>query len=283
MFLILLGLILRPVCFKFRSKILNNTWRSFWDWSFFISGIIPSFLFGLVSGNVVLGLPFSFDTDLRVTYHGSFWDCFDYYAILSGILFLTLFLAQGAAYLYKKADVSIAPRAYRILKVMSYLSFVIFCCLIYLTLFSVKGYYMQTHGHVSNPLLKSVIVKDNAWMSNYRSYPIFLIFPCLTLVGITLISFIKNPLILWLSTSLMIFSVISSAGIALFPFMLPSSYHLPSSLTFWDASSSQQTLQAMLVCCLIFLPIVLSYVRWVYYVFRGRVTHEHISENGQSY
>src|SRR5580692_3013228 len=65
MFLVLAALILRPAGFKFRSKLPNTTWRGFWDWALFVGGVVPSLVFGVAFGNLFLGVPFSFDSDLR--------------------------------------------------------------------------------------------------------------------------------------------------------------------------------------------------------------------------
>jgi len=77
--------------------------------------------------------------------------------------------------------------------------------------------------------------------------------------------------------------VILTAGLALFPFLLPSSSVPGASLTVWDASSSQRTLFIMLLATLLFLPIVLIYTSWVFHVMRGTVTLEHVREKGSSY
>ncbi|MBR6877683.1 MAG: cytochrome d ubiquinol oxidase subunit II, partial [Neisseriaceae bacterium] len=76
--------------------------------------------------------------------------------------------------------------------------------------------------------------------------------------------------------------IIGTAGVSLFPFIMPSSSDLRSSLTVWDAASSHLTLSVMLVATLIFMPIIILYTRWAYSVMRGKVTAAYIRENDHS-
>jgi cytochrome d ubiquinol oxidase subunit II len=85
-----------------------------------------------------------------------------------------------------------------------------------------------------------------------------------------------------MTSGLAIAGVIATAGINLFPFMLPSSIDPVSSLTVWDASSSRATLGIMTVATAIFLPLVLAYTGWVYRVLRGPVTADAIRQNSHS-
>ena len=76
MFLVLAALILRPVGFEFRNKIADTRWRAFWDYALFANGLVPSLVFGVAFGNILQGVPFRIDSDLRVMYEGSgFGNC----------------------------------------------------------------------------------------------------------------------------------------------------------------------------------------------------------------
>jgi cytochrome d ubiquinol oxidase subunit II len=86
-----------------------------------------------------------------------------------------------------------------------------------------------------------------------------------------------------LASSVATAGVVTTAGFSMFPFLLPSSSHPNESLTVWDASSSQPTLGLMLAAALFFLPIVLAYTSWVYYVLRGPVTETAIERGDHSY
>src|SRR5271168_1082139 len=86
MLLLLVSLILRPVGFKYRSKLENHGWRNFWDGALFVGGLVPALVYGVAFGNVLQGVPFTFDNFLRLTYSGSFFALFNPFALLTGII-----------------------------------------------------------------------------------------------------------------------------------------------------------------------------------------------------
>ena len=88
-----------------------------------------------------------------------------------------------------------------------------------------------------------------------------------------------RPILTWLATSASVVGIVATAGVSMFPFLLPSSSSLSSSLTVWDASSSRLTLGVMLAATVVFVPIVLAYTAWVFRVLRGRVTNEKITND----
>jgi cytochrome d ubiquinol oxidase subunit II len=98
-----------------------------------------------------------------------------------------------------------------------------------------------------------------------------------------LMAWVRKPLAGFLASSVGILGVISTAGLSLFPFLMPSSSDPASSLTVWDASSSRLTLTVMLVAAAIFLPIILAYTAWVYRVMRGKVSGEHVEHSDSAY
>jgi cytochrome d ubiquinol oxidase subunit II len=114
MFLILLALILRPVGFGFRNKIDDKRWRNGWDWVLTISGTIPALIFGVAFGNLFLGVPFRYDETLRMTYEGGLIGLLRPFALLAGVVSLTMLLMHGAAWAAVKADEIIATRAARV-------------------------------------------------------------------------------------------------------------------------------------------------------------------------
>jgi cytochrome d ubiquinol oxidase subunit II len=139
----------------------------------------------------------------------------------------------------------------------------------------------------SNPLLKTVDLAAGAWFANYSHHPWMMAAPILGFIGAiaTLVSMLRcrevAPL---LFSKLAIFGIISTVGVSMFPFLLPSSLDPRSSLTVWDASSSHMTLFVMLVATLIFLPIILLYTAWVYRVLWGKVDARTVDDkNGHAY
>ncbi|WP_032112622.1 cytochrome d ubiquinol oxidase subunit II [Candidatus Paracaedibacter symbiosus] len=289
MFLILWALILRPVGFKFRSKLSLPAWRQVWDTCLCISGTVPSLIFGVAVGNVMQGVPFFLDENLRCFYTGSFFDLLGAFPLLCGILSVTMFLQHGALYLSIKTEPEMGSRALSILPLTT---------LIWLICFSIGGLYAagQLQGftllpgyHVdgaSNPLSKEALILTGAWINNYFTYPLLWLVPFSCYVTVisawylASLRYLKSAFVL---NGLAIATVIITVGISMFPFILPSSIHTSSSLTVWDASSSQLTLFIMLLAVIVFLPIILLYTRWVYKVLAGPVTAESIDKDMNSY
>jgi len=278
--LVLLALILRPVGFNFRGKIHDPRWASLWDWVLTGSGFVVMLVAGVAFGNLFLGVPFRFDGDLRMSWHGDFFDLLHPFALLCGLVSLSMLLAHGACWAALKADHTIAVRAVRIARWMTLIFAALYVLAGVWLAYGIPGYAVVgpaiTDG-ASNPLYKQVAL-GGSWFSSYMQYPWFWVAPLLALVSAvgvqTLIS--RRSIAGFVASSLMVGSTIASAGFALFPFLLPSSLDPRSSLTVWDASSSRGTLQLMLLVSAVLLPIVILYTSWVYRVMRGRVTLEQV-------
>jgi cytochrome d ubiquinol oxidase subunit II len=289
MFIVLCSLILRPVAFKFRSKMTEKPWRKFWDWCLFISGVVPPVIFGIAFGNALQGVPFTFDDDMRMTYSGSFFGLLNPFALLSGLISLTMMLAHGASWLAIKTEGPVEVRARRFASFFSTLMLALFALAGLWAIYGVDGYritsVIDTHGP-SNPLLKTAVRASGAWVDNYDSYPLSMLAPILAFAGGAL-TFIgaraKKPLTAFIGSSLAEIGVIATAGVSMFPFLLPSSADPAASLTVWDASSSRGTLITMTLVTIVFLPIVLAYTGWVYRVMRGKVTAAMVDKTDNAY
>jgi cytochrome d ubiquinol oxidase subunit II len=289
MFLILFALILRPVGFKFRSKVEDRRWRAVWDWGLFVGGFVPSLVFGVAMGNVLLGAPFHFDETLRIFYTGGFFALLSPFAVLCGLVSVTMLVAHGAAMLVIKTDGEVAARARRYGSLAALATAVLFVLAGVWVANGVTGYSivgaLDASG-ASNPLGKQAIAAPGAWMANYRAMPWTWIFP---LLGVA--SALLSALMLRagrggaaiMASGLAIAGIILTEGVAVFPFLLPSSTDPNSSLTLWDASSSHMTLFVMLVVTCLFLPLVILYTSWVYRVLRGKVSPESLEQNHNSY
>ena len=123
------------------------------------------------------------------------------------------------------------------------------------------------------------------WFAGYLTHPMFWGAPVLAFVGaLGLQLFIgRRGFLGFFCSSLAVAGTILSAGFALFPFLMPSASSPSSSLTVWDASSSQGTLLLMLGVTVVFLPIILLYTGWVFRVMRGRVTLDHVRKSHGMY
>ncbi|MGO8977400.1 MAG: cytochrome d ubiquinol oxidase subunit II [Steroidobacteraceae bacterium] len=288
MMLVLVGLILRPVGFKFRSKMPGARWRSSWDWALWVGGAVPSLVFGVAMGNLLEGVPFSFDAELRASYGFNLFDLLNPFAILCGLVSVAMLATHGAVYLSIKTEGAVAQRARTVSR---------FAAVAWVLLFTIAGLWLwQSHfgyaitagalpGGEPDPLAKSAIARGGAWLANYGRWPATVLVPVIGLGAPLLVAALagaRQRLAVFIVSALGIAGVIGTMGVSLFPFLLPSSSHPQSSLTVWDASSSHRTLGIMLLAVIIFLPIVLAYTGWVYRVMRGPVTSAYIDANRET-
>ncbi|GER01752.1 cytochrome d ubiquinol oxidase subunit II [Iodidimonas gelatinilytica] len=292
MFVILAALIVRPVAFKFRSKRQNIRWRKSWDWALFAGGAVPALIFGVAVGNVLQGVPFEFTPDLFARYEGAFYAKFagllNPFALLVGVMSLAMLVTHGAAWISFKAEGVVATRA-RSMGTISGLVTIGGYVLAGLWLaYGISGYALAENivpDGPSNPLYSDV-VRTSSWLSAYGERPWIVLAPGLGLLGMVMVVLglragREGSTLLW--SKLGIFGAISSVGLTMFPFILPSSLDPRSSLTVWDSSSSHQTLFIMLMATLIFMPIILTYTAWVYRVLWGKVTEADVTDNHSAY
>ncbi|MBZ9935303.1 cytochrome d ubiquinol oxidase subunit II [Mesorhizobium sp. BR1-1-16] len=289
MMVILIAIILRPVGFKYRSKIADPRWRETWDWALFVGGFIPALIFGVAVGNVLRGVPFRFDDSLRPFYEGGFFGLLMPFALLAGLVSLSMLVAHGASMLMLKTSGAISERA-RIYGSYAALATIVLFALggIWVAL-GFDGYVVTSVQDVagpSNPLAKTAVRQSGAWIANYGAHPWMMVAPLLGFLGsaIALFAYARRLAgLAFIGSATAIVGVISTAGLSLFPFLLPSSLDPNASLTVWDASSSHLTLWIMLLATLVFLPIVLVYTAFVYRVMRGKVTTEGLGRNPNAY
>ena len=283
--LVLFALFFRPVGFDFRSKLSNPRWRNCWDWALFAGGAIPALVFGVAFGNLFIGLPFHYDNTLRSFYTGSFWALLNPFAILCGIVSLTMLMMHGAVYLQLRTDGVVQDRAQKAALVTGIVCAVSFALAGIWIAYGIDGYHitsMQDFNVALNPLAKTVEKYTGAWLGNYHTYPWMILAPIASFAGIalTLMSVrFKNELAAFMFSSIAISGIILTAGFSMFPFIMPSSTDPISSLTIWDATSSKKTLGIMFVVTIIFLPLIMAYTAWVYRVLRGKVTTQSIKDN----
>ncbi len=288
MLLVLLALVLRPVGFKFRSKIKDANWRAMWDWAIFIAGAVPALIFGVAVGNALQGVPFAFDPIMRPSYAGSLIELLNPYALLCGLVSLSMLVMQGGTWLAAKTDAPIAERACRA-AIIAAAATIVFFALGGVATTMIDGYRITSAAiadGASNPLAKQVVRESGAWLTNYGTIPGAILAPLLGFGGAAValaLLWNKRPGIAFVFSSLSIFGIVATAGVSMFPFILPSSSNPAHSLTVWDASSSANTLWMMLLATLVLLPIILAYTAWVYRVLWGKVTADDVSKSDASY
>jgi cytochrome d ubiquinol oxidase subunit II len=290
MFLVLAALILRPVGFKYRSKREDSRWRSRWDWALFVGGLVPALVFGVAVGNVLVGAPFRFDSDLRLHYEGGLLDLFTPFTLVAGLLSVAMLTLHGAGWLSLKVEKGpVLERAQRIGKVAAILVVLLYGIGFAMLLFGNFGYRITsafvTTGP-SNPLDTDTIRIARGWLSNYASFPWMVAAPLIGFAGPAL-AYLgiarRNESLVFAGSSLATVGIIASVGASMFPFILPSSIDAHSSLTIWNASSSHSTLWIMLLVTLVFLPLVLAYTSWAFKVMFGRVTLSDVRTNPDFY
>jgi cytochrome d ubiquinol oxidase subunit II len=289
MFLILIALILRPVGFTFRNKIPDPRWRQFWDWTLLIGGTVPALLFGVAFGNLFLGVPFHFDELMRPVYTGGFINLLHPYALLAGVVSLSMLSLHGAAYAALKVGAPMSARAAAAGRLAATVFVIAFLAAGAWVASGLDGQRIGSGADPlgpSNPLLKSVLVSPGAWLDNYRQHGVLWLAPLAALlgaVGAWMLLRLGRPGAAFVSSSVTLAGTILTAGIALFPFLMPSSTHPGQGLTVWDASSSAKTLFLMLGVVIVLLPIVLAYTAWVYRVLRGKITLEDLRKHSGLY
>lgn len=282
------ALFFRPVGFDYRSKIQHPTWRSTWDWGLFIGGAVPPIIFGVAFGNLLQGVPFHFDDNLMSTYTGSFWALLNPFALLAGVVSLGMITFQGANYLMLRTEGDIYRRTRTASLIFGALTFVTFALAGWWVAKGIDGYVITSTidpNGLPDPLAKTVTTAAGAWMTNYHTHawakwvPIAA-FAALAL-GMLFARLDKAGLAFW-SSSAACAGIIGTAGVSMFPFVMPSSTDPRSSLTVYDAVSSHLTLGLMLGATVIFMPLIIFYTSWAYKVMWGKVTTEFIAANDKS-
>ncbi len=290
MFAVLAALILRPVGFKYRSKRPSRIWRAAWDWALFVGGFAPALVFGVAVGNVLQGIPFRLDGDLRATYEGTFFGLFTPFTLLCGLLSVAMLVTHGAAWLTMKAERGpVRDRARTFGTFAALAAIVLFAGGYGFAALGGLGFRLDAAGDMagpSNPLRSSASASPGAWLANFAAYPWIWIAPALGFLGTALglvgiRSGREAPA--FLGSSLGALGIISTVGLSMFPFILPSSIDPKSSLTVWNASSSHMTLFIMLLVTVVFLPIVLAYTAWAFKVMWGRSTTGALATNPDLY
>jgi cytochrome d ubiquinol oxidase subunit II len=245
--LLLLALIARGVAFEFRSKDSNPRWRNLWDWAIFLGSAVPALLLGVAFGNLVRGVPI----DAEMQYVGGFFNLLNPYALLAGVSTLVMFTLHGAVFLTLKTDGEIRERAHALAGKLWIAAVIVLLALLVSTYF------------VTDILAKLGVDPG--------------IIP-ITGMAATLAAgyFIRKRMEGWafVMVAIGIAFALVTMFLIMFPRVMISSISPEYSLTIFNASSTHYTLQVMTIVTLIFLPFVLAYQIWSYWVFRKRLTSE---------
>lgn len=247
LFLLLLGLILRGVALEFRSKDANLIWRSLWDWCIFVGSLLPAFLLGVAFANLARGVPI----DAQRTYTGNLLSLLNPYGLLGGLAIVSAFLLHGAGFLSIKLVGDLQRRA----RLSSSKIWPVTVVFVFLLVFAT---YMYTDAYAHLGFIGGIV--PLAGMAS------------LLLSGY----FIRQKKLGWVfaMTSITIILTVIMVFMIMFPRVMISTIDLNYSLTIYNASSSAYTLKVMSIVALVFLPIILAYQAWSYWVFRKRIKAE---------
>ena len=242
--LMLVALLVRGVGFEFRSKDKHPGWRRLWDWMIFAGSLVPALLWGVAFANLVRGIPINAD----MQFVGSFWDLLNPYALLGGLAMLSSCALHGAVFLSLKTKEEMVERAHKAAARL-WLPTVLL-----VVAFVVAGYFATdmfarlgiNPGPV--PLGAMIAMLAAGWFIRRRQHGW---------------AFIMTSLAFILTTI--------TVALGLYPRVMVSSLNPAWSLTIYNASSSPYTLQVMTIVALIFVPLVLLYQGWSYWIFRKRI------------
>ena len=247
--LILFALIIRAVSFEFRGKIEGRGWNRLWDTCLFLGSFVPALLFGVAFANIFQGIPF----DAKGVFHGNLLSLLNPYGIVGGLLFVLLFVLHGLLWLAIKTSGDLHERTVRTLPAIWAILLIV--AVIFLV-----------HTWFATPLYK-----------NYLANPLLFIIPLVTvaaLLAVRLLIASGQWWKAWFASSLTILTATLFGVVGLFPNLYPSSLDPTASLTAFNSSSSPLTLKIMLGVALVFVPVVIAYQTWSYYLFREKVTDE---------
>lgn len=246
--LLLFALIVRGVAVELRNKEKDERWHNAWDKALIVSSFLPALLFGVAFGNFFRGLPID-----AAGYQGSFFSLLNPYGLLTGVLFVVLFLQHGALYVAVKTTGTVADRGAALAGKLWPVVLVVAATFLVATNFATKLF------------------------ANYFNHPALFLIPLLAVAALILVK-VKlvqdNRLLAFSASCATILLVMTTGLVGLFPNLIPSNLDTAYSLTIYNSSSSPYTLKIMTVVAFIFVPIVIAYKIWVYRIFRDPVTPE---------
>jgi cytochrome d ubiquinol oxidase subunit II len=251
LFLILVSLIVRGVAFEYRSKYGKAQWRQRWDIAIVTASFIPALLWGVAFANIVRGVPIEMSKDGNLEYVGGFFNLLNPYALLGGVVTLTVFLTHGAVFLALKTDGGIRERARSLALKL---------------------------GLVAAVAAVAFLAWTNAMLPELNG----LVFGLSVLVAVFWLAGLFSVLKVregwaFIFSAATIATFVATLFYALYPRVMPSSISSKFDLTITNASSTPYTLKVMTVVAVVMTPLVLVYQGWTYWVFRKRISASQIS------
>ncbi|KOV73531.1 MULTISPECIES: cytochrome d ubiquinol oxidase subunit II [unclassified Streptomyces] len=243
--LILVCLIVRGVAFEYRAKRPEENWQRNWETAIFWTSLLPAFLWGVAFGNIARGLKL----DRNFEYVGNLWDLLNPYALLGGLVTLTLFTFHGAVFTALKTVGEIRVRARKLARWVGLIAAVVALAFLLWTQADSGDGKSLVALVVAVVALVAALVANQAGREGWS----------FALSGVTIVA------------------AVAMLFLSLFPNVMPSTLNADWSLTVTNASSSPYTLKIMTWCAAIATPLVLLYQGWTYWVFRKRIGTQHIA------
>ena len=284
---ILLTLLCRPLALYFLDSCDYSPWQAYGQKLLTASGLVPAVLFGVIVGNLLKGIPFHLDSDMRILFLGDVWGLFNLFALLVAATCVTLLALHGAVYVQLNADAELQSRA-KAMTLRAGVVFVVLFAMAGLWIMHLEGYHISSEilpSGPSNPLAKFVKRGEGLWLDNYEHLPWLWIVPVLAFVAaIACIALSMRDKAYWamLASSLCVTMVVLTFGVSMFPFLLPSNISLNSSLAIWDSSASQLTLQTVEWLAAFALPLMFLVGRWLFCLFAQHPNQVTVTESDPS-
>lgn len=252
-YLLLAMLIFRAVSIEFRSKEPMKWWRQAWDVAFSISSLLIALLMGVALGNIIIGVPVAADKEFA----GSFLGLLNPFSLMIGVCTVALFAMHGSIYAVMKTEGELHERIKKWVK--KTIIFFILC-----------------YGAVT----MTTLIFIPHMIAPFKAYPVLFAIPVITLLAIANIPRAiskQQYFFAFISSSGAIVMFLALTAIGLFPNLVLASNNPAYSLTIYNASASQKTLEYMTIIAVFGVPVVLAYTFGIYWVFKGKVKLDSMS------
>ncbi len=263
---LLAALIFRAVSLEFRSKEPGRAWRNFWDFLFFFGSLLASFLFGLMIGNIIKGVPIGPDME----YQGGLAELFNPFALITGVFTVVMFAMQGSMYLIIKTEGDLLERIKR-WAMRSWWVFLGFYVILTAEILIDNPDMIAnfSFGMIESPWTKHEFIVEYPYIISSLTW-LVVVLSVLAIANIPRTIYKGKPLQGFVSSSLVIAALISLFGLGIFPNLMISSLGPENNLDIYNSSSSEYTLRVMFIMALIGMPFVIGYTSIIYWTYRGK-------------
>jgi cytochrome bd ubiquinol oxidase subunit II len=276
MLILVMAIWLRPIGLHYRNRVPSVRWRKLWDWTWSAAAASSVVTFGVALGNLFLGVPFHFDESHRFVYTGGLGELLHPYALLTGLISLSMVVMHASAYAALRAGEPLSERACKLAQTAATTFMLAFLIAgvwssVVMDGYVIEGAFNKLGAHPVG--YRHIVATRGGWLENFHCHPLLWVSPAgallLALVTRKLLV-MREPFAALISSMLAQSATILTAAFALFPFILPSSEVPGDGLTIWNASSSEGTLRLLLVSMALLVPIAVAFMTGCFGLHRGR-------------